>query len=76
MKDDAVVEFVAVVSAILLAFLAATSDRETQRQLAELLIIVAWAGIAAGLSWMAIQVKRWMVTAWSELLNGAAIEMK
>lgn len=74
--SDAVIELVGVVAALLLAFLVAGSDAAMRAQLALLLIIAAWIGIAAGLSWMAVQAKRAIVRAWSELLDGVAVETK
>jgi hypothetical protein len=39
-------------------------------------LALAWIGIAYGMSWMAISLKRELVRLWSVLLNGAAVDMK
>lgn len=40
------------------------------------LLTLAFSVIGGCLSWMAIQVKRWIVRTWSALLDGCAIEMR
>lgn len=44
----------------------------TTNDLGFVLVTVALAVIAGGLSWMAIRVKRWLVRVWSELLDACA----
>lgn len=76
MNQSATTELMAVLGALLLAFLLATSDAVTQSQLTLLILALAWIGIASGLCWMVITAKRGLQHLWAALLDGVAVETK